>query len=98
MTLPWQVPSGKLVTLNLIVYGRPSVALDRNTMNRYVWWPAAMAVGIPKERRNGMHALRHYYASDGTWKAIDRPSATIQRHGLATAQPQCRDKEPQRKP
>jgi hypothetical protein len=33
------------------------------TLNRNVWWPAAMTAGTPQERRNGMHAVRHYYAA-----------------------------------
>jgi integrase len=39
------------------------VPMDRNNFNRGSWWPAALAAGFPKERQNGMHALRHYYAS-----------------------------------
>ncbi len=63
IALPWDVPTGKLVTADLVVYGKTRVALDRHTFNRETWWPAATGAGITKERRNGMHALRHFYAS-----------------------------------
>jgi Phage integrase, N-terminal SAM-like domain len=62
--LPAMAASGwETVSADLVVYGRKGVVLDRHTLNRYVWWPAATKAGIPQERRNGMHALRHYYAS-----------------------------------
>jgi integrase len=63
VALPWEVPSGRLVSVRLIVYGKTGVALDRNYFNRYHWWPAATKAGIERERQNGMHALRHFYAS-----------------------------------
>lgn len=63
VALPWEVPTGKLVSVDLVIIGKTGVALDRNTFNRHVWWPAAQAVGIDQERENGMHALRHFYAS-----------------------------------
>jgi integrase len=63
VTLPWDVPEGKLVSVRLILYGKTGVALDRNYFNENFWWPAAKAAGLTRERKNGMHALRHFYAS-----------------------------------
>ncbi len=31
--------------------------------NRVAWRPALDTVGVPRGRENGMHALRHFYAS-----------------------------------
>ena len=55
----WRPP----VSARLIVHGKTGVGPNRNYFNTDIWWPAAAAAGIPRERRNGMHALRHYYAS-----------------------------------
>lgn len=63
VTLPWETPTGKPTTVDLIIAGKTRVAVDRNMFNRDIWWPAATAVGVPKERENGMHALRHFFAS-----------------------------------
>jgi integrase len=63
VVLPWDTPAGKPVGAELVVYGKTSVPIDRHTFNRYAWWPAATAAGIEKSRENGMHALRHFYAS-----------------------------------
>jgi integrase len=38
-------------------------AYNRNSVNDYVWKPALRAAGIPAIRENGMHALRHWFAS-----------------------------------
>ena len=40
--------------------GRP---VNRNYFNRHVWKPALIAAGVEPTRNNGMHALRHFYAS-----------------------------------
>ncbi len=63
IALPWEVPEGKSVSADLLIYGRRKGPLDRNTLNRDIWWPAVLTAGIAKERQNGMHALRHVYAS-----------------------------------
>jgi integrase len=36
---------------------------SRTYFNRHVWKPALDAAGVPATRDNGMHALRHTYAS-----------------------------------
>jgi integrase len=47
----------------LMFYSRERKPLNRNYFNQSVWRPALAAVGIPNERDNGMHALRHACAS-----------------------------------
>lgn len=47
----------------LISYSRERKPLNRNYFNRAVWRPTLREVGIPNERDNGMHALRHACAS-----------------------------------
>lgn len=37
--------------------------LSRNYINAYVWKNALRTAGVEPTRINGMHALRHYYAS-----------------------------------
>jgi integrase len=63
VTLPWGTPDGRSVAADLIVHGPTGVAINRNRLNGEVWWPAAAKAGIEQERKNGMHALRHFYAS-----------------------------------
>ncbi len=63
VTLPWEEPTGQLVTAELVIYGRTKVALDRNTFNRSAWHPALAVAGVERSREQGMHALRHFYAS-----------------------------------
>ena len=38
-------------------------ALQRNNFNRAVWAPALRAARVESSRDNGMHALRHFFAS-----------------------------------
>jgi integrase len=47
----------------LIFTTRERKPLNRNYMNAYVWKNALREAGIEPTRINGMHALRHYYAS-----------------------------------
>lgn len=63
VTLPWEHGEGKAVTVKLIVTTREHRALNRNYFNANVWRPAQAKAGIPSERDNGMHALRHFFAS-----------------------------------
>ncbi|GAC1611945.1 MAG: hypothetical protein NVS3B26_29930 [Mycobacteriales bacterium] len=42
---------------------REATALNRNYINAHVWKPAVLAAGMVADRTNGMHALRHFYAS-----------------------------------
>ena len=48
---------------DLIFTSREHKPLNRNHVNGYVWRPALVAAGVDRGRGNGMHALRHFYAS-----------------------------------
>lgn len=63
VTLPWQQPAGKPVTAQLLFVTRESKAINRNYFNSRIWKPALKQADVPTTRENGMHALRHYYAS-----------------------------------
>lgn len=62
VTLLW-LPTGKPVTVSLLFTTDAGTALDKSTFTRRAWRPALKAAGVPIERTNGMHALRHAYAS-----------------------------------
>jgi integrase len=62
ITLPG-LPSGRPETARLLFSTRERTALDRTYLNRHVWKPALDAAGVPATRDNGMHALRHHFAS-----------------------------------
>jgi integrase len=63
ITLPWVVPTGEPHTVLLYLTTDADTALSRNNFNAYVWKRAIRAAGIEDNRRNGMHVLRHTYAS-----------------------------------
>ena len=63
VTLPWGDLDDKPVTVPLILTGAQGGALNRNHVNHYVWKPALARAGVETTRENGMHALRHRYAS-----------------------------------
>ena len=63
VTLPWTVRDGKPTTVSLILTSRERGALNRNYFNTYIWRPAIERAGVPDQRENGCHALRHFYAS-----------------------------------
>lgn len=67
VTLPWEEPGGKLVTVPLAITSREDKALNRNYINTRIWKPALEKAGLMSTgddgRRHGMHALRHFYAS-----------------------------------
>lgn len=62
VTLPWMEPGGKPFTETLVFTSRRGV-IHRNGFNADVWGPARQRVGLPGNRENGFHALRHYFAS-----------------------------------
>jgi integrase len=64
VTLPWEAPGGRPVTVRLMFTspGRAGV-IHRSRYNYHVWRPALLAAGVVAARSNGMHALRHWYAS-----------------------------------
>jgi integrase len=61
--LPWREPSGTLRTTTLLFWGRERMAINRNYFNHHIWKQALRAAGVEATRENGMHALRHYFAS-----------------------------------
>lgn len=63
VTLPWGDVGSPNATATLILSTRERKALNRNYFNTAVWRPALMRAGVPVGRENGMHALRHHYAS-----------------------------------
>jgi integrase len=63
ITLPWKTPDGPPVTATLIFTSPEGLSLNRNRFNHRVWKPALRAAEVPATRDNGMHALRHFYAS-----------------------------------
>ncbi|MFI7404828.1 tyrosine-type recombinase/integrase [Streptomyces sp. NPDC049541] len=54
---------GPPVTASLLFTGSAGLALDRNRFNDRVWRPTLRAADVETGRDNGMHALRHFYAS-----------------------------------
>jgi integrase len=63
VTLPWGTPTGDPTTVPLYLTTTDDLPLSRSKFNPGVWKPAIRATGIPDDRRNGMHVLRHTYAS-----------------------------------
>ncbi|MGW7687130.1 tyrosine-type recombinase/integrase [Kribbella sp. NPDC054772] len=63
VTLPWDSPTGRLVAADLILTSREGKAMNRNYFNPFIWKPSLKAASIETTRDNGMHVLRHTYAS-----------------------------------
>ncbi|WP_338683420.1 site-specific integrase [Streptomyces acidiscabies] len=74
VTLPWKTPDGPLVTFELVFTSGVGKAIWRSYFDDFVWKPALAHAGVipprlPGTRRyaaapdDGMHALRHFYAS-----------------------------------
>ncbi len=73
ITLPWLEPGGKLVTHEVLFTTGEGTAVRRENFNVYAWKPALVSAGVipPRQRgqrhtasrEDGMHALRHFYAS-----------------------------------
>lgn len=76
-TLPWEKPDGKPLTVRLLFRWTDDKHIRARTYDELVWKPAlaeARVIATPTKdarhrrhyvssRENGMHALRHYYAS-----------------------------------
>lgn len=71
VSLPWNVRGGKPTTASLLLTSREKKALNRNYFNTFIWRPALQRVGVPDERENGCHALRHFFASTPTPRGRD---------------------------
>ncbi|GAA1208372.1 tyrosine-type recombinase/integrase [Prauserella alba] len=64
VTLPWGEPGGTPTTVELLVTTPRGNPVGRQHFNERIWRPAVVAAGIPTPGRDdGMHALRHHYAS-----------------------------------
>ncbi|MFF4821194.1 tyrosine-type recombinase/integrase [Kitasatospora sp. NPDC001309] len=63
VTLPWRGVDGPPSTARLVFFDSRGNHLHRNRFNRNLWRPALASAGVPLGRENGMHALRHFYAS-----------------------------------
>jgi len=61
--LPWEAVSAEPRPVRLLLSTREQTALQRNYINAKVWKPALAVAGLEPNRENGMHALRHFYAS-----------------------------------
>lgn len=64
VTLPWKEPDGEKVTVRLLVTGEDGRAYSGDLFSKVVWQGAFRAAKIEyRKRADGMHALRHFYAS-----------------------------------
>ncbi|GAA2689618.1 Site-specific recombinase XerD [Actinosynnema pretiosum] len=64
VTLPWKEPDGPPETARLILSTETGGALYRSDFNRLHWRPALDRAGMGRtKRQDGMHALRHFFAS-----------------------------------
>ncbi|MGW0875833.1 tyrosine-type recombinase/integrase [Streptomyces sp. NPDC002740] len=73
ITLPWKVADGPPVTKRLVFTGPRGSHVWRTSLNEEAWKRALASAGVIPERKpgepyaesreNGMHALRHFYAS-----------------------------------
>ncbi|MFJ8754139.1 tyrosine-type recombinase/integrase [Streptomyces sp. NPDC102441] len=73
ITLPWKVAGGPPVTKRLIFTGPRGGHVWRTSLNEEAWKPALASAGVipvpedgasyAESRENGMHAMRHFYAS-----------------------------------
>jgi integrase len=63
VTLPWDTFDGDPHTVRLLVTTDVEQSVHSRTFNFYTWKPALKRAGVPVTRYNGMHVLRHTYAS-----------------------------------
>jgi integrase len=63
VTLPWGSSTGELTTVRLYLTTPDGRPLSRDKFNAPIWKRAIRDAGIEDTRRNGMHILRHTYAS-----------------------------------
>ena len=64
VTLPWREPDGPPETVRLLLSTVGGGAVYRSDFNRLVWRPALDKAGMGRvKRQDGMHALRHFFAS-----------------------------------
>jgi integrase len=64
VTLPWREPDGEEVTVRLLVTGEGGRLYSGDLFSKVVWQAAFRKAEIEyRKRADGMHALRHFYAS-----------------------------------
>ncbi len=63
VTLPWREPRGEERLADLLFTNRDLRPLTRAYFTHNAWKPALEGAGLERNRDNGMHALRHHYAS-----------------------------------
>ncbi|MBV8540055.1 MAG: site-specific integrase [Pseudonocardiales bacterium] len=64
VTLPWGEPGGDPVTVRLLLTGSGGRVYTGDLFHKVVWQGAFRAAGLKyRKRADGMHALRHFYAS-----------------------------------
>lgn len=66
VTLPWDGPGHPRAgpaSVELLLSTREASALNRNFFNSTIWRRAQTTCEVDQDRDNGMHALRHWYAS-----------------------------------
>lgn len=63
VTLPYAEPDGEPVTVRPLFTTRERGAVNKNYFSSNIWRPALKRAGMPVTRANGMHVLRHSYAS-----------------------------------
>jgi integrase len=63
ITLPWETPDGDAVTARLLFSTEQRTAVRGNHFREHIWAPALAAAGMEQSRENGLHALRHFFAS-----------------------------------
>lgn len=63
-TLPWENPDGQPVTVSLLMTGDGGRLYSGDLFNKVVWQGAFRTAGLTyRKRADGMHALRHFFAS-----------------------------------
>lgn len=63
ITLPWRTVDGSPVAAPVLFRNVEGRAVHRIAFNEKAWRPALDRADVPRGRENGMHALRHFYAS-----------------------------------
>lgn len=63
VTLPWETRDGKPVTVRLVFTTTYRNAINRNMFMLDIWHRAIRKVGLVPNKADGLHALRHFYAS-----------------------------------
>jgi len=64
LTLPWQDPAGDPLTIPLLMTGEKGRLYSGDLFTKVIWQGAFRAAELDyRKRADGMHALRHFYAS-----------------------------------